>query len=132
MASQLYTPYKVKRLNGTAPDLSTVTVKAALIDVADYTFSAAHEFWSSVAGAAVVGTPVALAGKAIATGVFDANDTTIVGVSGDGTEAVILYVDTGVAGTSQLLAYFDGTSVEVTPNGEDINIRWHANGIFSG
>ena len=45
----------------------------------------------------------------------------------------MIYIDTGVAGTSRLIAYIDTgvTGLPVTPNGGDINITWDAAGIFT-
>lgn len=114
-------------------DLDTDVVKAALIDTAIYTYNAAHDFWDD-ASAAVVGTPQTLAGKSITNGIFDAADVTFTSVSGASVEAIILYKDTGVAGTSPLIAYIDVvTGLPVTPNGGNINITWDngANKIFA-
>ena len=45
----------------------------------------------------------------------------------------VIYIDTGVAGTSRLVAYIDTgvTNLPVTPNGGDITITWNASGIFA-
>ena len=45
----------------------------------------------------------------------------------------MIYIDTGVAGTSRLIAYIDTgvAGLPVTPNGGDINITWDAAGIFT-
>jgi hypothetical protein len=107
---------------------SSGTVKAALVDTASYTYSAAHEFYSSVAG--VVGTPVTLASKTFTDGVFDAADAVFTAVTGSQSEALVLYIDTGTAGTSRLIAYIDtATGLPVTPNGSDITVAWNASGI---
>ncbi|CQA05857.1 Bacteriophage protein [Mycobacteroides abscessus] len=45
------------------------------------------------------------------------------GLSG---EAVVIFKDTGTAGTSRLIFYLDTASgLPVTPNGGDINIKWN-------
>jgi hypothetical protein len=37
----------------------------------------------------------------------------------------VIYKDTGVSGTSPLIAYIDtGTNFPVTPNGGDITVQW--------
>jgi len=60
---------------------------------------------------------------------MDAADVTYTAVTGDPSEAVVVYKDTGVEGTSQLIAYIDtATGLPVTPNGGDITIQWD-NGI---
>lgn len=131
MASAIYPKYKEAILQSAAnSNMSSGTVKAALIDTAVYVYSAAHEFYSSVSG--VVGTPVTLTTKTFTNGVFDADNSTWTGVSGASVEAVIIYIDTGVAGTSRLIAYIDsGTGLPVTPNGGDIISTWNGSGIFA-
>ena len=133
MANLLYPKFKDALLTGAANSvLSSGTVKAALIDLADYTYSAAHEFYSSVPGAAVVGTPQTLASKTTASGLFDAADCVFSAVTGDPCEAVLIYIDTGTGSTSRLVGLFDTgvTGLPVTPNGGDINLVWNASGIF--
>jgi len=110
-------------------------VKALLIDTADYTYSDAHQFHSDVTSGAIVATSSNLSGKTYSSGVFDASDITWSAVTGDQSEAIILYIDTGVSGTSRLVAYVD-TSISgapVTPNGGDINVAWDngSNKIFA-
>lgn len=108
------------------------TIKVALVDTGTYTFSQAHQFYSSVS-AGVVGTPQTLATKTSTAGVADADDVTFTSVSGNSVEALVIYKDTGVAGTSPLIAYIDtATGLPVTPNGGDITIQWDsgANKIF--
>jgi hypothetical protein len=90
-----------------------------------------HQFYSSVSSS-VVGTPVALASKTFTNGVFKAANTTITAVTGNAVGGVILYKDTGTAGTSNLIAWLDGlTNLPVTPNGGDITLQWDTNGIFT-
>ena len=109
------------------------TIKVILVDAADYTVLIdTHEFLSDVP---------ALARVAIATltlldpalGVVDANDVTFSAVTGDPSEALVIYKDTGVEATSPLIAYIDvATGLPVTPNGGDITVQWDngANKIF--
>ena len=100
--------------------------------MADYTYSAAHDFLDDVPLAARVATSPNLGSKTFANGLFDAADTTFTAVTGDVSEALIIYVDTGAAATSRLVAFFDTgvTGLPVTPNGGDINVVWNASGIF--
>ena len=67
-------------------------------------------------------------------GVADASDVTLSSVSGDQSEALVIYKHTGVESTSTLIAYMDTVSagLPVTPNGGDITIVWDdgANKIF--
>ena len=107
---------------------STGTVKAALVDTGVYTYSAAHEFYSSVSG--VVGATVEIAAKTFTNGYFDGSDVTFTAVSGSPAEALIVFIDTGTASTSRLIAYIDtATGLPVTPNGSDITVSWNASGI---
>jgi hypothetical protein len=108
-------------------NLATANVKAALIDTGTYTYSAAHDFLNDVTG--VVGTSGNLASKTVTSGVFDAADITISGVTGATVEAVIVYIDSGVSSSSTLLSYHDGLTL--TPNGGDVTIQWSASGIFA-
>lgn len=134
MANALYPLWKEQLLQFTANNnLSTGTVKVALIDTGSYTYSAAHQFWSS-ASAASVGTPQTLTGKTFTNGVFDSStNPTFTAVTGNSVEALIIFIDTGTAGTSPLVAYIDTsvTGLPVTPNGGDISITWNASGIFA-
>lgn len=133
MANALYPKWKEQLLQFTANNnLSAGTVKVALVDTAVYTYSAAHQFYSS-ASAGVVGTPQTLGTKTFTNGTFDAANSTFPTVSGATCEALIIYIDTGVAGTSPLVAYIDTGvgGLPVTPNGGDIVVTWDAAGIFT-
>lgn len=140
MANALYPLYKQKLLDpgtlgstsGDAVDLAGDTIKVALVDTGTYTYSGSHEFYSSVSSA-VVGTPQTLASKTVTTGTFDAADVTYTSVSGNSVEALVIYKDTGTAGTSSLIAYIDtvASGLPVTPNGGNITVTWNASGIFA-
>jgi hypothetical protein len=132
MANAIYPKYKEAVIQSSANSSLTGTVKAALVDTGTYTYSAAHEFLSSLSG--VVGTAQTIgATKSYTDGVFDGGDVTYTAVTGDTAEAIVLYIDTGVAGTSRLVAFIDTgvTGLPVTPNGGDISITWNASGIFA-
>lgn len=133
MANALYPLWKEQLLQFTANNnLSAGTVKVALIDTGTYTYSAAHQFYTS-ASAAAVGTPQTIGSKTFTNGVFDGADVTFTAVTGSSVEALIIYIDTGSAATSPLVAYIDTsvTGLPVTPNGGDISITWNASGIFA-
>ena len=131
MANKLY-PLGAQKILG-AVNLSTDTIKAALLSDA-YTYSAAHEFLSDVS-ATVLDTAVTLTSKSITGGVFDAADVVFALVApGANAKFVVLYVDTGVAGTSSLLFLVDtATGLPMATNGGDITVQWDsgANKIFS-
>jgi hypothetical protein len=134
MANAIYPKYKQALLSGGAnTDMSGGNVKAALVDLADYTYSAAHEFLSDLPAAARVAVSANLTGKSVTNGTFDSNNVTWSSVTGDESEAVILYIDTGVEGTSRLVAFLDTgqTGLPVTPNGGDINYTVDAAGWFT-
>lgn len=133
MANAIYPLYKAALLDAsTNVDLNDGTVKAALIDTADYTYSSAHDFWDD-ASAGVVGTPQTIGNTTVTGGLFDGDNVTFTAVTGDTCEAIIIYIDTGTPATSRLVAYIDTgvTGLPVTPNGGDITISWHSSGIFS-
>lgn len=134
MASGLYDKGREGFLDGSI-DWDTDDIRIILIDVADYTVNlATHDFLDDVPAGARVATSGALASKTVTAGVADAADVTLTAVTGDVSEAIVIYKHTGVAGTSRLIAYIDTASsgLPVTPNGGDIVIAWDAgvNRIF--
>ena len=137
MANVIYPLYKQAALSGGANhDLSGGTVKVDLIDTGAYTYSAAHEFrtTANVPTASIIATTAALGTKTFTSGVFDAADTSWATVTGTSCEALIIWIDTGVAATDRLVAYIDtATGLPVTPNGNNINLTFDsgANKIFA-
>jgi hypothetical protein len=132
MANAIYPKYKEALLNGSSnTNMSSGTVKIALVDTGTYTYSSAHEFLSSLSGR--VGTDQTLGTKTFTNGTFDAADAAWTAVSGNSVEALVIYIDTGVAGTSRLVAYIDTgvTGLPVTPNGGNINLTFDAAGVFT-
>lgn len=134
MGNALYTKYREKALQGQINWL-TDNIKVVLVDSADYTVNTAtHEFLSDVPSAGRVATSANLSGKTATGGVADANDVTFSAVTGDISEALVIYKDTGTDTTSPLIAYIDtATGLAVTPNGGDITVIWpnDAGRIFS-
>lgn len=133
MANALYPLGKEAFLSGSI-NMTSDTIKAALIDTGTYTYSASHQYWSS-ASSSLVGTAATLGTKTVTAGTFDAADVTYSAVSGNSAEAIIIYKDTGSAATSPLIAYIDTgyTGLPVTPNGGDITVTWDngTNKIFT-
>lgn len=132
MSNALYPKWKEALLQFTTNNnLSSGTVKVALV-TAGYTYSSAHQFYSSVS-ASVVGTPQTIGTKTFTNGVFDGADVTFTAVTGSQATSLVLYIDTGSAATSPLVCYLDTsiTNLPVTPNGGDISIVWNASGIFA-
>jgi len=133
MANLIYPKYKEALIQGGANiALSSGNVKTVLIDLADYSYSATHQFLSDVAGAGRVATSANMTNKTTTNGLFDADDVAFSSVTGDQSEALIIYIDTGTESTSRLVAFFDTgvTGLPVTPNGGNINVAWNASGIF--
>lgn len=125
MANALYDKGRQRFLEGQLNWL-TDTIKAILVDTGTYTPNlTSHEFLSDVAGVSRITTPVTLTSKTSTGGAADAADVTFSSVSGASIEAIIIYKDTGVEGTSPLLAYIDtATGLPITPNGGDIIVTW--------
>jgi hypothetical protein len=87
---------------------------------------------SGVSGAVVATTPNFGTKTAVA-GVADAADATFSSVTGDVSEELVIYYDSGNATTSTLIVCIDtATGLAVTPNGGDITVQWDsgANKIF--
>ncbi len=127
MASTWYPKYKEALLTGSSNiSLTSGTVKAILVDSADYTYSAAHDFLDDVAAGSRVATSAALTGKTVTNGLFDADDVTFSSVTGDQSEAIIIFIDTGSEATSRLVLYIDTASsgLPVTPNSGSITVTW--------
>jgi len=129
MANALYAKGKEKILSA-AINFAADTIKVALVKNTYPQDLSNDEFFTSIS-AYVVGTPQTLATKTVAAGVFDAADALFEAVaSGDTLEGVVIYKDTGVAGTSALLAYIDTiTGFPLATNGSDITIQW-SNGAY--
>lgn len=109
----------------------TDTIKVAGCS-AGYVYSAAHQFLSSVTN--ILSTTAALSSKTFALGVLDAADLSFIAVgSGSTLTQLVVYQDTGVAGTSRLLLHYDtkgdATAISVVTNGGDIAIAWNAAGL---
>ena len=143
MANALYDTFKEGIIDGDAYtpagfDLSTDVIKATLIDSADYTFSAGHDEYGSgtpdVPAAAKVAVSAGLTSPTITNGVFDTADFTWSSVTGDQSEAIILWdYDMTVPVIDALVAFYDTgmTGMPVTPNGGDINVTVNASGWFA-
>lgn len=109
-------------------NMSSDTLKAYLYR--GYTYDSTDEFLSDInaaaTGGAAVATSVALSGKTVTDGVFDASDVTFSSVaSGASCDTILLAKDTGSAATSPVIACFQSaTGLPVTPNGTDIPVTW--------
>lgn len=137
MANVLYPKFKEALLNK-EHDLNTDIIKASLIDSADYTYGAAHTTYvaggSGVADASKVAVSPQLTSPTIVDGVFDTADFTWTAVTGDVSEAIIIWNDSTTTPTADaLVAFYDTgmTGMPVTPNSGNINVTVHASGWFA-
>ena len=136
MANAVYPLWKQEILKGTANNLlnsaeGATGVFCALVDTGTYTYSTAHQFFSSLSG--IVGTDQEILTKTQVTGIFDGTDLTYTAVTGATVEALVLYRKNAGANTTwPLIAYIDTgvTNLPVTPNGGNITVTWNASGIF--
>lgn len=134
MANAIYPKYKESLLNGDANTALTGSgstgLYVALVDTGTYTYSSAHQYYSSLSG--VVGTDQEITSPTLTNGLIDGGDVTFTSVSGNSVEALVLYRKNAGANTTwRLVAYIDTsvTGLPVTPNGGDISITWNASGI---
>lgn len=103
------------------------TIKAILIDTAFYTVNlVTDQFLDDVPAGAREATSGALTSKTITLGVADAADEVFVSVpAGPSIEAIVIFRDTAVEATSELIAYIDtATNLPVTPDGSNITAQW--------
>lgn len=120
-------------LNGT---FSGPRIKATLIDANDRGYVTTDEYYSAISG--VVGAEVSMQEIQNTTlntsGVFDGDNITFVNVTGDTSESLLIWIDTGTDATSRLVAYMDtgitGLPITPTQGGGDIDVLWNDSGIF--
>ena len=131
MANQLYPLAKTALLtNSPTIDLDNIEIRASLV-TAGYTYSATHQYITSVSSTHRVATATLLS-KTIVNGVFDAADVTFTNVSGSEVTQIIIWQWSGTEATSPLLAIIDSaTGLPKVPNGGNIIISWNAAGIFA-
>jgi len=127
MANALYDNGRESFLRGEI-SWNSDDIKAILVDTGTYTVDLdAHQFLDDIPGGARVATSANLASKTTTDGVAGAADVAFTAVTGATVEAIVLFQDTGVEGTSRLIAYIDtATGLPVTPNGGDITVQWSA------
>lgn len=129
MANALYTKGK-ERILAANIDFVNNPIKALAVSSAYAANLTTHEFLSDVEEHRL-GSDQTLANTTVAGGRFDADDVTWSGVAAGSTaKAVILYKDTGIAGTSPLLFYIDTiTGWPLATSGGDITVQWD-NGAY--
>lgn len=86
------------------------------------------QYQGDIPDAALLGE-VELEGNAIIGTTFFANSAVVVGTdSGETSNGVVVFCNTGNTATSVLLAYYDVTEFET--DGTDITIDWDVSGLF--
>jgi hypothetical protein len=138
MASAVYPKYKEAILNNSTDSALTGSgatgLYAALVNTSSsYTYSAAHQFYSSLSG--VIGTDQEITSVTLTNGTVSGANVTYTAVTGTAVGAVVLYRKNAGANTTwRLVAYLDSTSIPnlpVTPNGGTITLTFNASGIFA-
>jgi hypothetical protein len=134
MSNVLYDTGRNAFLKGVINWLSA-PVYAALIDTSLYTPNfGTDQYLSIIPAGAVISTSGPLTGMTAVAGVADANDVSFTAVTGATVEAIVLYVNSGVPGTSQLIAYIDtAAGLPFLPSGGNVAISWDntpGRGIF--
>lgn len=144
MANSLFLAYKQTVLNDAAGPghtfagwESATTIKATLYDSADDTINVNTD--QDIADCLAAGrvATVALTGRTVVassnTLTVDAADATFTAVTGDQSEQIIIWNDSGTESTSLLLVFFDTftSGMPVTPNGGNIDLVFNASGIFT-
>lgn len=122
MTSALY-PSAAKLLLDGDLDFLVDTIKAAVVS-SSYTYSSAHDYYDDLTG--VLGTDQTLANKSTTGGAFDADDATWPAVTG-APAAIVIYKDSGIAGTSPVIGYIDGTgwlTLVGTMAGAPLAVTW--------
>lgn len=120
MADAIYPKAKEAFLQGNL-DMATANIKAVLVTSA-YTYNSAHQYHSDLTG--IEETSGNMASKTFTNGQFNAADLTFSATAGSACNAVIIYEDTGVSGTSQLIAYLDSGSGFPVTLGGDVTMVW--------
>ena len=129
MADAIYPEGKDAFMSGSI-DVTSDNLKISLVS-SGYTYSAAHDFYDDLSN--VLATSAAFQGT-VAAGVLDFPDVTISGLdTGETAAAYVLWKDTGVAGTSPLIAYKD-SAAELPlagATGVDVSLVVNAAGFFT-
>jgi hypothetical protein len=135
MANAVY-PKALEGFLSGAINLPSDDIRIALVDSADYTYSATHQFVSDVGSTAIVARSGALTGKTVTGGAFDCDDPVVTGVTGDPVEIMVCYKHTGNDATARIISYHDResdgtTALSLTPDGGNVNVAIPAGGLFA-
>lgn len=125
MANALYDKGRDAFLNG-GINFTADTIKIALVKSTYTPNLSTHQFYSDVS-AQVIGTPQTLSKGATSAGSANAsaNSNFTAVASGSTVNYVLIYKDTGTAGTSPLIALIDtATNLPLATNNGDVSIQW--------
>lgn len=134
MANVIYNKYKEALMSANS-DVSLISsnVVISLIDSNITTFSSDDEYYSDLIDpVSGITAETSLSNTSVVDGVFDADDVLFASVSGAQSEALLLWINTGDANTSRLVAWMD-TDIDglpITPDGSNVDITWSTSGIF--
>lgn len=118
----------------TLPDMSSPSgngIKVHLLDAADHTTNLSTDVdEADITNAGIVATDT-ITSPTVVAGVFDCADPSFSSVTGDQSEELVWWHDTGTDTTSPLILNMDTFSagMPVTPNGGDINVTLGASVI---
>ena len=137
MANAIYPLYKQALLSGASNcDLTQSSASlapfVAMVNTSTYTYSASHQYYSSLSG--IVGTDQQIASPSVTNGTFNGASVTYTAVSGAAVGALLIYRKNSGANTTWVLVLYEDTSVTglpVTPNGGNIVVTWNGSGIFT-
>jgi hypothetical protein len=130
VSNVLYNTFKQGLLNQDFY-LTAQDIRATLLDTATYSFNLSHTlYYGDIPNVEKV-AEVSLTSKTVVNGVFDTNNFTWTSVSGDLSEAILLWSASHTNG--RLIAYYDVgmTGIPIQPNGSDINVTVNGSGWFA-
>lgn len=139
MASFAYQRGIAGILNGDI-DLLTNNIRIALV-TSSYVANKDDDFWSTPAAYELSGTGYTAGGELLGSKTvtiddandwveFDCADPTWTAINAGTADAAVVYRDTGVAATSELILYIDDGGFPITTNGGDLTITVNASGLF--
>jgi endosialidase-like protein len=137
VSNQVYPLYKQSVMsesdvnNGMDQSGSNAPFAALITTSGGYTYSAAHQFYSSLTN--IVGTPQPITSNTVTNGLFSGSNVTFTTVSGTVVGALVIYRQNGGANTTWRLVLYEDTSISglpLTPNGGNVVITWSGAGIF--
>lgn len=118
-------------------DLESDTISLAFMATSYTPDIDAHVYWSDISSSLASGTSVQTLGSKTVTvdntnnrAEFDAANASIAGVTAE-TDKFVLYKNTGVAATSQLICCVDIAEGTLRPIGGTLGINFNAEGIFA-